>query len=129
MTGPIGASRESKRQKQKAERYGRAAESLAAVLLRLKRYRLIARDLRTPVGEIDLIAQRGNLVAFVEVKARTGEATEVLSAGQRRRIVRAAELFLASRPDLARMDVRFDLIIIGGRRWPRHIQAAFRADD
>ncbi len=112
-----------------AERYGRAAESLAALWLRLKGYRIIARDLRTPVGEVDLIARRGNIVAFVEVKARTGNDAEVLSPMQRRRIVRAAELFLARKPGLSSMEIRFDLVLVGRRRWPRHLRAAFRADD
>lgn len=115
--------------RQDAERYGRAAEALAAIYLRLKGYHIVARDLRTPVGEIDLIACRGNTIVFVEVKARTAAAEEVLTPAQRRRIVRAAELFLARRPAFARLDVRFDLLLIGRRRWPRHLQAAFRADD
>jgi putative endonuclease len=112
-----------------AEQWGRAAESLAAILLRLKGYRILARDLRSPVGEIDLIARRGRTLAFVEVKARAGADDEVLTARQRRRIVRAAQLFIARHPGLAALDVRFDLILIGRRRWPRHLQAAFRADD
>ena len=53
------------------EAWGRWAESLAAWSLRLRGYRIVARRFRTPLGEIDLIAQRGRLVAFVEVKART----------------------------------------------------------
>lgn len=115
--------------RQQAERYGRAGESLAALYLRLKGYRIIARDLRTPVGEIDLIARRGDILAFVEVKARATEAAEVLSPAQRRRIVRAAEMFLARRPEFQAHGVRFDLILVGHRRWPRHLRAAFRADD
>ena len=116
-------------ERREAERYGRAAESLAAIYLRLKGYRIIARDLRTPVGEIDLIACRGNVLVFVEVKARSADAVEVLTAAQRRRIVRAAELFIARKPGLAMMSIRFDLLLVGRRRWPRHIVAAFRADD
>lgn len=112
-----------------AERYGRAAEALAAIYLRLKGYRIIARDLRTPVGEIDLIAIHGEVIAFIEVKARSTDADEVLSPVQRRRIVRAAELFLARRPAFATLGVRFDLLLVGRRRWPKHLRAAFRADD
>lgn len=115
--------------RQQAERYGRAGESLAALYLRLKGYRIIARDLRSPVGEIDLIVHRGNLIAFVEVKTRSADAAEVLTTAQRRRIVRAAELFLAHRPEFQASDIRFDLILVGRGRWPQHLRAAFRADD
>jgi putative endonuclease len=115
--------------RRRAERYGRAAEALAAIILRLKGYTILARDLRTPVGEIDLIARRRGTLAFVEVKARTQTSEEVLTLRQRRRIVRAAELFLAGRPELVGLAVRFDVMLIGRRRWPRHLPAAFRADD
>jgi putative endonuclease len=56
--------------RQSAERGGRRAESLAAWWLRLKGWRILARRVRTPVGEIDLVARRGRTIAFVEVKAR-----------------------------------------------------------
>jgi putative endonuclease len=115
--------------RRQAERYGRAAEAVAAIILRLKGYTILARDLRTPVGEIDLIARRGGTLAFVEVKARRQAGEEVLTSRQRGRIVRAAELFLARRPELAGLAVRFDVVLIGRRRWPRHLLAAFRADD
>jgi putative endonuclease len=115
--------------RRRAERYGRAAEALAAVILRLKGYTILARDLRTPMGEIDLIARRGGTLAFVEVKARRQTSEEVLTLRQRRRIVRAAEMFLARRPELAGLAVRFDVMLIGRRRWPRHLAGAFRADD
>jgi putative endonuclease len=115
--------------RRRAERYGRAGEALAAIILRLKGYTILARDLRTPVGEIDLIARRGGTLAFVEVKARREASEEVLTLRQRRRIVRAAEMFLARRPELATLDVRFDVMLIGRHRWPRHLPAAFRADD
>jgi putative endonuclease len=85
---------------------------------------------RTPVGEIDLIARRGRTLAFVEVKARSGDGiVDALTARQRRRIVRAAEAFLATRPTLALLDVRFDLMLVGRGLFPRHLRGAFRADD
>lgn len=125
----MNAAEDGLERRRQAERYGRAGEALAALYLRLKGYRIVARDLRTPVGEIDLIVARGRVVAFVEVKTRTAAADEVLSPAQRRRIVRAAEMFLARRPDLAGHDIRFDLILLARRRWPQHLRAAFRADD
>lgn len=96
----------------------------------LKGYRIIARDVRTPVGEIDLVARRGRTVAFIEVKARRGVNTaEALTPRQRRRIVRAARAFLQYRTGLAALDRRFDLILVRPWRWPRHLTNAWRADD
>ena len=112
-----------------AWRFGRMGEALCAWQLRLAGYRIIGRDVRTPVGEIDLIARRGGTLAFIEVKARRQTSEEVLTLRQRRRIIRAAEMFLARRPELGTLAVRFDVMLIGRRRWPRHLAAAFRADD
>lgn len=110
----------------RAESFGRGAEWLAAAWLRLKGYRIVARRLRTPVGEIDLIARRGRLLAFIEVKARAAGDAEVLTDRQRGRIARAAEAFAATRPDLAGLDWRFDLILVAGAWRLRHIADAWR---
>ncbi len=106
---------------------GRRAESLCALLLRLKGYRIVARGFRAPVGEIDIVARRGNVLAVVEVKVRRDEATaaEAITARQRRRISRAAALFLSARPGLASLDVRFDVMLVVPRRLPIHIMAAW----
>ena len=72
--------------------------------LRLRGWRIVARGWRCPAGEIDIIARRGRVLAIIEVKSR-GEidvAATALAPRQRRRIARAAEAFLAARPDLAR---------------------------
>jgi putative endonuclease len=107
---------------------GRGAETWAAWALRVKGYRILARRLRHPAGEIDLIAKRGKLVAFVEVKARSdvAAAADAVSQRQRRRIRNAAEAFAASRPGLADCDFRFDLVLVTPGRWPRHIPDAWR---
>jgi putative endonuclease len=101
-------------------------------LLRLKGFRIIARNFRAPVGEIDIIARKGRLLAFVEVKARQSTihspAEDVLTARQRKRIIRAAEAFIMTRPDLAGLDFSFDLMLVGRWRWPRHLIAAWRPD-
>jgi putative endonuclease len=124
-----GAGAERQRRKL-AWRFGRLGESLCAWRLRLLGWRIVARDVRTVAGEIDMVAVRGRTLAFIEVKARTDTAaTEPLQPRQRRRIVRAAEAFLAARPDLAKLDIRFDLMLVGHVRLPRHLPAAFRADD
>ncbi len=111
-----------------AERRGRRAERLAAWLLRLRGYRILARRFACPVGEIDLVARRGDLLAFVEVKRRDSPAAaaEALRPAQRRRIARAAEAFLSQRPELAGLRLRFDLVLITPGRPPRHLTDAWR---
>lgn len=122
-----GADRQRRRL---AWRFGRFGEALCGWRLRLAGWRVIARDVRTAVGEIDLVCRRGRTLAFVEVKARRAAVdAEVLSPRQRRRIVRAAEAFLASRPELAGLEARFDLMLLSRGRLPRHLASAFRADD
>ena len=114
--------------RQAAERRGRGAERLAALLLRLKGYRILAHGFRLPIGEIDLIARRGGVIAFVEVKRRGDmvSAIDSISHRQRRRIAHAAEAFVATRPDLARLSHRFDVVLVAPRRLPRHILDAWR---
>jgi putative endonuclease len=104
---------------------------LCALMLRLKGYRILARDLRTPVGEIDIVARRGRAVAFVEVKARDdlAEASEALTRRQRQRILRAGQWFLQGRPDLAGVDLRFDVMLVRPWRWPEHVAGAWRAGE
>jgi len=107
---------------------GRAAEMRAAWALRLKGYRVVARRVRTPAGEIDLIARRGDVVAFVEVKARPTytQAASSVSPGQRRRIVRAAAHYIAANPHLTAMTQRFDSMLVVPRKWPHHVISAWR---
>lgn len=114
-----------------AELHGRRAETIAALYLRCKFYRVVGRRVRTPLGEIDLVARdpTGTL-CFIEVKARAADslAAESLTPRQRERIARAAALYLGARPALRHKGVRFDAILIAPRRWPRHIKDAWRLD-
>jgi putative endonuclease len=114
--------------RRRAWRRGRLAEAAAALLLRLKGFRILARGYKVPVGEIDLIARRGRLVLFVEVKARASAdaANEALNPRQRRRIERAAGWFLARHPEIAACDLRYDLMLVTPWRWPIHIGDAWR---
>ena len=116
--------------RQRAERRGRAAEWLCLWHLRLRGWRIVARGWRCPSGEIDILARRGKVLAVIEVKSRAEIATaaSALAPRQRRRIARAAEAFLLSRPDLAGLDLRFDLMLVAPLRPPRHWPAAWRAD-
>ncbi|MBV2142327.1 YraN family protein [Falsochrobactrum sp. TDYN1] len=106
---------------------GHRAERLAALALMLKGFRIVARRYRTRLGEIDLIARRGHLVLIVEVKARANiEAAHLaLTPQAMRRIEAAADLWLQRQPDHAHLSLRFDLVAVLPRRWPRHVPAFF----
>ncbi len=112
----------------RAYRKGHRGEWLAALALMLKGYRIVARRYRTKLGEIDLIARRGDLVLIVEVKARAKltEAMEAVSGLSERRIEAAADLWLARQPDYGKLSIRFDMVAVLPRRWPVHIENAFQ---
>ena len=113
--------------KVRAYRRGHRGEWLAALALMLKGYRIVARRYRTKLGEIDLIARRGDLVAVVEVKARPTlqEAMDAIGPQAMRRIEAAADLWLARQPDYAKLSIRFDLVAVLPRRWPVHVPGVF----
>lgn len=94
----------------------------------LKGYRILARRYRTKLGEIDLIARRGDLVLIVEVKARRTllEAMEALARSSEKRIEGAADLWLARQPDYGRLSVRFDMVAVLPWRWPVHVENVFQ---
>ncbi len=93
-----------------------------------KGYRILARRYRTRLGEIDLIARRGDLVLIVEVKARRTlvEAMEAVAWQSERRIEGAADLWLARQPDYGRLSVRFDMVAVLPWRWPAHVENIFQ---
>lgn len=113
--------------RRRAERGGRRAEAIAAWWLRLKGWRILATRVRTPVGEVDLIARRGRLLAFIEVKARATrhEADWALDDYRLRRVARAAEALL---PRYAQVgDVtRIDAIFVIPWSFPRHEANVFQ---
>lgn len=107
-------------------RDGRRAEWIAALALCLRGYRILARRAKTPLGEIDLVAVRGRRLAFVEVKRRASqEAAEAsITAAQRARIHRAADLWLARNPRYQSHEMGFDILFLIRRRWPRYLPNA-----
>ena len=109
---------------------GLSAESRAALLLIAKGYSIAARRWKRPVGEIDIVARRRNLLVFVEVKARVGfdEAAFAVTPYQRRRILSAARAWLARHPDDATCVIRFDAVLVMPWRLPRHMPGAFDED-
>jgi putative endonuclease len=108
--------------RRRAERGGRRAETIAAWWLRLKGWTLLARRVRTPVGEVDLVVRRGRVLAFVEVKARAsdGAASLALDEHRLRRVAAAAEA-LAPRYARDADVIRIDAMLIVPRRFPRHL--------
>ena len=117
--------------RQRARRRGDWAEFVCRVHLRLRGWRIVARGWRCPAGEIDIVARRGSTLAMVEVKARAtaADAVSAVAPRQRRRIARAASAFLVGRPELAGLNVRFDVMLVPKRRAPRHLPGVFRTDE
>lgn len=122
-----GRSVRAERQRRRAERRGHAAEHLAALWLRLKGYRILARRYRTGAGEIDLIARRGDLIALVEVKARRSPqmALDAVTWSAQRRIAAAGDIWLSRRRDADRLSLRCDVVAIVPWRLPVHFPGAF----
>lgn len=118
------------RERVAAYRLGLSAESRAATYLLAKGYRIAARRWKSSVGEIDIIARRGRLLAFVEVKARERfeDAAECFTARQQRRVAAAAAAWLAEHPEDAGCDIRFDAVLVTPGRLPRHIPGAFESE-
>lgn len=114
--------------RRRAFRKGRLGEWLAAVSLTIKGYRIVARRYRTGLGEIDLIARRGDLVAIVEVKARPTliDAMNAVGYEAERRIEAAADMWLSRQPDHGNLSVRFDLVAVLPWRWPVHVENAWQ---
>lgn len=116
--------------RRRAERLGRLAEWRAVWRLRLAGYAILARRYKTRLGEIDIVARRGGVLAFVEVKARGNfeQAADALSALQFGRVARAASLFVARHPELADLSLRFDAVLVAGP-WPRHLPGVWQAPE
>lgn len=111
-----------------AERRGRLAEWLAAVLLVAKGYRILERRHRSRAGEIDLIAVRGRRLAFVEVKHRAtlDEAIRSVGDDQSRRIETAAENWVWRHPRYREHEIGLDAIFLAPGSLPRHAPDALQ---
>ncbi|WP_164157279.1 YraN family protein [Sandarakinorhabdus rubra] len=113
--------------RQAREQRGRRAEVIAAIWLMAKGYRLLARRLRTPVGEIDLLMRRGEALVFVEVKARAtlDSGLQALHPRQRQRCEAAAR-WLAARHGWPGAVLRHDAVLIRPWALPAHLVAVWR---
>jgi len=120
--------------RRRARRFGGWAETAAEIRLRLAGWGILARRLTagrgTGAGEIDIVARRGDVVAFVEVKFRPSlaEAAAAISSRQQGRIERAARHFLAAHPHLAGLTLRFDAVLVAPWRLPRHLPNAWMSE-
>ena len=113
-----------------ADRRGRIAEAAVEAALLRDGWIVRARRLRTPAGEIDLVAEKDDLLAIVEVKARRSlvQAAEALSARQQARLVAAADIALMQHPEWGKNGVRFDLLLVDPAGTIRRIADAFRGN-
>ena len=111
-------------------RRGRLSELVAAGALMLKGYRILGRRVRTPYGEIDLIAIRGRRLAFIEVKRRAtrGEAEAAVGPRQGSRIARAAEFWVARHPLYRDHEQGLDVLFVMPNRLPAHVPDALQPE-
>lgn len=111
-----------------AEARGRQAERRAALWLRMKGYSILATRVKLPVGEVDIIARQGKLIAFVEVKARARRdgALGAVTPATWQRIAGVAEAWIASRPEYTALRRRYDLIALAPGRLPQHLADVWR---
>ncbi|MBH9975983.1 YraN family protein [Bartonella sp. B10834H15] len=121
----------TRRRKKNIYWYGIYAERVAALWLQLKGYHIAERRFETYFGEIDIIARRGNVIAIVEVKARPTieEAMEAVKQPSRKRIDKAANVFLARQSDAKKLRLRYDLIAVSPWKLPRHIESFFQPEN
>lgn len=113
--------------RRKALDRGKSGEWLAALALRFKGWRIVGRNFRCARGEIDIIARKGDLVAFVEVKARSTmyAALDAASPGAKRRIAAAGVIWISRQRDADQLSWRHDVVAVTPWRWPQHLQDAF----
>lgn len=110
-----------------AEQRGRDGETRASLWLRAKGWQLLDARVKTPAGEIDLVARRGRVIAFVEVKWRRRRA-DLDHAIDEYRLARVAAAVEAVAHRYARdgEDIRIDVILLAPGSFPRHIANAWQ---
>jgi len=124
--------RAHRQDREQAQRRGRWGENLCRLSLTLSGWTVLHHGFSgnrgSGAGEIDLIAKRGQTLAFIEVKARPDltSGLEAVSHTQQARITRGAEQFLAAHPDLTHHAIRFDVMVVRPWRWPKRIPDAWR---
>lgn len=123
-----GEARSGRSERQRRYLRGHVSEWMAAASLLMRGYRILGLRVRTPLGEIDLIAKRGQRIAFIEVKRRNRreDAEAALSSRQAERLRRAAEYWLSRRPVYAECERGFDAVLVLPWRLPVHLVDALQ---
>lgn len=119
-----------RRDRRQARAFGARAETIAAAWLRLRFYSILARSYSIRDGEVDIIARRGGVIAFVEVKARPTleDAAIAITPEKRRRLSRAARHWIARNAQAQSCALRGDAIFVAPGRLPRHVEGAVELD-
>jgi putative endonuclease len=122
-----GADPQGRARRLKALRRGRLSEYLAALSLLLRGHRILAMRYKVRAGEIDIIARKGDLISFIEVKARASALDSVIAVnGLTQSRIRNASLFwLKGQKDGGRLSLSYDIIAVRPWRWPEHFPNAF----
>lgn len=117
----------SKTKKQQAYQWGHWAEIFSMIALWLKGYRILKRRFKTKYGEIDLVAKRGSLLVFVEVKARQDfeKGACAIHSKNRRRVEKASQFFIQTHTRLQNCEIRYDAMIVSPFSYPKHIKRAW----
>jgi putative endonuclease len=107
---------------------GLAAEDVAVSFLHQKGFSILDRRFRSACGEVDIVAEKGNRLSFVEVKQRRShaECAYAITQRQQQRICSAAEIWLQGNPAYDDREMTFDAILISPGKPPYHMQDAFR---
>ena len=118
---------DARKKRIRAFRRGWISENLAAFYLLVKGYRIVALRYKTRVGEIDIIARKGDLVVFCEVKARANleDALFAVGASSQRRIRAASDVWLSKEKDTSMLSQRYDVIAIVPWSRPKHFEDCF----
>lgn len=116
-----------KARRTQAERRGRRGEGLAAIYLRLTGWRILDRRVKTPRGEVDIVARKGRRIAFVEVKwrERACDLDTAIDMWRLRRVAAASEA-IAHRYERSGDSLRIDVILLAPGVWPRRIANAWQ---
>lgn len=116
--------------REQAERFGRKGEFWAKIFLVAKGFRTLDQRYKTRYGELDLIVKRGQMLVFVEVKARQNKQSldVAFESVRQNRIINAAQYWISENPEHQNRTIRFDVIGLAPFRWPVHIVDAFQTN-
>lgn len=116
------------RKYKRGHKRGQWGELYVRLWLIMRRWTILKHQWKTPLGEIDIIAQKGRLIAFIEVKnhASYDDSRSVITPKQQKRIINAARFFIKEHPAYASHDMRFDAILLHQWWAVEHIADAWR---